>query len=383
MPLKHTICVVTSTRADYGLLYWLMKRIHESTLLKLELAVTGSHLSTKHGQTHKFIVADGFKINKKISILKGTGLKGVGQSAGLTLTKFTEYFSDLKPSAVVVLGDRYEILAVAQAATIALIPLIHLHGGEITEGANDDLFRHAITKLSSYHFTSNNQHRNRVIQMGEQPSHVKTVGALGIENIKKLKLLSKSELEEKYNIKFQKRIFLITFHPATLEKDSPELQFKNLLKTISRYKQTTFVISKANADAGGDGINMLIDEFANQNANILTSTSFGQINYLSLMKVADVIIGNSSSGIIEAPSLKTATVNIGSRQKGRMSAKSVINCDTKELSIKNAINKALKQKNKKRFENPYDHGSASGKIVSTLEKLDLTKLLPKKFYDIN
>ncbi len=381
MSSKKTICVVTSTRADYGLLFWLMKRIEASKLLRLELAVTGSHFSKTHGETYKFIEADGFIINKKIEILNGSDINSIGEAAGKAVSKFTNYFTEIQPAAVVVLGDRFEILAVAQAATISTIPLIHLHGGELTEGANDDQFRHAITKLSSFHFTSNAQHRVRVIQMGEQPKVVKTVGALGIENIKKLKLLSRAELEKKYDLKFNKQIFLITFHPATMEKGPPESQFKNLLKALSRCKETTFVISKANADAGGDKINKLIDEFATLNPNSLVSTSFGQLNYLSLMKVSDLIIGNSSSGIIEAPSLKTITVNIGSRQKGRMSAKSVIHCDANELSIIKGIDKALKHKDKTRFKNPYDHGSSSGKIVSILEKLDFTKLLPKRFYD--
>lgn len=382
MPNKKTICVVTSTRADYGLLFWLMKRIKESKVLRLELAVTGSHLSKSHGETYKFIEADDFTINKKIEILNGSDLKDIGEAAGKAVSKFTAYFTKVKPSALVILGDRFEILAVAQAAAISTIPLIHLHGGELTEGANDDLFRHAITKLSSFHFTSNAQHRNRVIQMGEQPRRVKTVGAFGIENIKKLKLLSKAELEKKFSLKFNKHIFLITFHPATMEKASPEQQFKNLLKALSHYKETTFIISKANADAGGDKINALIDEFAKHNQNCLASTSFGQLNYLSLMKASDVIIGNSSSGIIEAPSLKTITVNLGSRQKGRMRAKSVINCETNEHSIVIGINKALKQKGRARFKNPYDHGSSSEKVVSILEKTDFTTLLPKTFYDL-
>jgi GDP/UDP-N,N'-diacetylbacillosamine 2-epimerase (hydrolysing) len=383
MSLKQTICVVTSTRAEYGLLYWLMKSIRESNSLKLDLAVTGSHLSADHGNTYKFIESDGFRIDKKISILKSSGVKGVGKSSGVAISKFTEYFSELKPSAVLLLGDRYEILAIAQAAIITSIPLIHLHGGEITEGANDDLFRNAITKLSSYHFTSNIQHRNRVIQMGEQLSCVKVSGALGIENIRKLKLITKKELEKKYSIKFKKNIFLITFHPATLENKSPEKQFKELLNALVSFGETTFVISKANADNGGEKINEMIDQFSKQNSSSLVSASFGQINYLSLMKIADVVIGNSSSGIIEAPSLETPTVNIGTRQKGRMSAKSVIHCNDTEKEIITAILNAKKLKSKTAFKNPYDHGNSSEKIVRVLEKLEFNKLFPKKFYDLN
>src|SRR6218665_395300 len=225
MPLKKKICVVTSTRADYGLLYWLMKKIGESRLLELQLVVTGTHLSAAHGNTFKYIEADGFRIGKKIAILAGNDIAGIGGGAANTLKKFTAYFSEERPDAVVLLGDRFEIMAVAQSAAIAAIPVIHLHGGEVSEGANDDMFRHAITKLSSFHFTSNKQHRNRVIQMGEEPARVKVAGALGVENINKLALLSRSALEELYKIKFRKKIFLVTFHPATLEKESPEKQF--------------------------------------------------------------------------------------------------------------------------------------------------------------
>lgn len=383
MPRKKVICVVTSTRADYGLLSWLMKGIDKSTSLLLNLVVTGTHLSSEHGDTYKFIEADGFKIAKKIDILSGTGISGVGKTAAKALEQFTKYFESTKPDAVIVLGDRYEILAVAQAAGIAGIPVIHLHGGEISEGANDDLFRHAITKLSAFHFTSNKEHRKRVIQMGEQPSAVKVSGALGIENIRKLKLLSKKELGKLFGINFQKRVFLITFHPATMEKEKPETQFLNVLKAVSIFKDTTYIISKANADAGGEKINALIDRFSKENKNVLARHSFGQLNYLSLMKAADIIVGNSSSGIIEAPSLQTPTVNIGTRQKGRVAAESVYHSGTKEKEIINAISKALKNKTKTDFLNPYDHGNASTKIVAVLEKLNYTKLIPKKFYDLN
>lgn len=381
--VKKTISVVTSTRADYGLLFWLMKEIDKSQFLDLHLIVTGTHLSSDFGNTYQFIENDGFKINYKIDILSsGNNIEATGESAATALSKFTAYFAETKPYAVIVLGDRYEILAVAQAASIAIIPVIHLHGGEISEGANDDMFRHAITKLSCLHFTSCRQYRKRVIQMGEKPSTVKVVGALGIENIKKLKLLSRKDLENKFNIKFNKYIFLITFHPATMEKKSPENQFQNVLSAISTFNDTTFVISKANADAGGIKINKMIDGFCQLNQNTLCSHSFGQINYLSLMKIADVIIGNSSSGIIESPSLLTPTVNIGTRQKGRLCAESVLHSTTDKKDIIRKISEALKLKNKKMFYNPYDQGNSSLKIVKVLESINIESLLPKKFYDL-
>lgn len=381
---KKDICVVTSTRADYGLLFWMMKEIERSKTLRLNLVVTGTHLSKKFGSTVSFIKKDGFKIDKRINILSSkTGIQGLGETAGNVIKKFTDYFAAKNPAGVILLGDRFEILAVAQAAALIPIPVMHLHGGEITEGANDDMFRHAITKLSSFHFTSNSEHKKRVIQLGEHPSSVRISGALGIENINRLKLLTRQELEKNYKIKFKNKIFLVTFHPATMEKESSEKQFKNLLEALSLFTEATIVISKANADAGGNKINDLIDTYSKSNPGILASHSFGQLNYLSLMKAADVIIGNSSSGIIEAPSLGTPTVNIGTRQKGRLSAKSVLNCSTKASDIKKTIDKALRLVNKEHFENPYNYGNASHIIVRNLEKLNLEKLLPKKFYNLS
>jgi GDP/UDP-N,N'-diacetylbacillosamine 2-epimerase (hydrolysing) len=380
---KKNICVITSTRAEYGLLYWLMKEIENSSLLNLKMVVTGTHLSKQYGDTQKLIQADGFKNYTAIPVLAdGEGKKAVGLTAANTLNFFTEYFINEKPDAIVVLGDRFEILAMAQAAAISAVPVIHLHGGEITEGANDDMFRHAITKLSSFHFTSNREHRNRVIQLGEQPQRVKISGALGIENIKKLQLLNRAELENVLNVKFKEKIFLITFHPATLEKESVTSQFKEMINAISIFKNTSFVISKANADAGGSEINKLIDKFSKKNENVIASHSFGQLNYLSLMKLADAVIGNSSSGIIEAPSLYTPTVNIGSRQKGRARAASVIDCNPEKTSIVKAINKTLALRNRKMFKNPYDKGASSKKIVRAIEAINLAKLLPKKFHDL-
>jgi GDP/UDP-N,N'-diacetylbacillosamine 2-epimerase (hydrolysing) len=382
MAIKSKISIVTATRAEYGLLHWLMKRMRQSKVLTPEIVVTGAHLESEFGNTFQLIEKDGIRIYRKIKILEGEGRKGVGYAASNAVRGFIDYFTESRPSAVILLGDRYEILAIAQAAAISGTPVVHLHGGEISEGAQDDMFRHAITKLSCLHFTSNVQHKRRVIQLGETPSRVHVCGALGIENINHFRLLDRRELEKAYGIKFKQRIFLITFHPATLEKEAPKDQFGNLLNAILKFGDTTYIISKANADAGGSDINRMIESFRKKNTDCLAKDSFGQINYLSLMKIADLVIGNSSSGIIEAPSMLTATVNVGTRQKGRLSAKSVVSCGTTENEIKNAIDKALKIRELKKFKNPYDHGNSSQKIIATLEKTDFDKLLPKKFYDL-
>lgn len=353
------------------------------SIFTTELVVTGTHLQKEFADTYKLIEADGLKIAAKIRTnLSGKNENSIAKGASITLTKFTEYFSQTRPDAVMILGDRYEILSVAMSAVISNIPVIHIHGGEISEGAKDDLFRHAITKLSSLHFTSCDTHRKRVIQMGEQPARVKVSGAPGIDNIKNLKLKTKKELEIEFNSTFGKTIFLVTFHPATLEKTDPSTQVNELLKSLNQFKDASIFISGSNADEGGDRIQKLIDGFVMKNKRVIYRNSFGQLNYLSLIKIADVVIGNSSSGIIEAPSLRTPTVDIGSRQKGRTAAKSVIHCNTDQREITSAITKALKIKKKSLFKNPYDQGNAAEKIVNELHKTDLSKLLPKPFYDL-
>ena len=383
MSKRKKIAIVTSTRAEYGLLYPIIKKMKADANFTAELVVTGTHLQKEFGDTYKLIEADGLKIDAKIRTnLSGKNENSIAKGASITLTKFTEYFSQTRPDAVMILGDRYEILTVAMAAVISNIPVIHIHGGEISEGAKDDLFRHAITKLSSLHFTSCDTHRKRVIQMGEQPARVKVSGAPGIDNVKNLKLKTRQELEKEFDSTFGKTIFLVTFHPATMEKTDPSTQMNELLKSLNQFKDASIFISGSNADEGGDRIQKLIDGFVIQNKRVIYRNSFGQLNYLSLMKIADVVIGNSSSGIIEAPSLKTPTVDIGNRQKGRTAAKSVIHCKTSQREITSAIMKALKIKKASLFKNPYDQGNAAEKIVKELKRTDLEKLLPKTFYDL-
>jgi len=380
---RKKIAIVTSTRAEYGLLYPIIKKMKADANFTTELVVTGTHLQKEFGDTYNLIERDGLKIDAKIRTnLSGKNENSIAKGASITLTKFTEYFSQTRPDAVMILGDRYEILTVAMAAVISNIPVIHIHGGEISEGAKDDLFRHAITKLSSLHFTSCDTHRKRVIQMGEQPARVKVSGAPGIDNVKNLKLKTRQELEKEFDSTFGKTIFLVTFHPATMEKTDPSTQMNELLKSLNQFKDASIFISGSNADEGGDRIQKLIDGFVIQNKRVIYRNSFGQLNYLSLMKIADVVIGNSSSGIIEAPSLKTPTVDIGSRQKGRTAAKSVIHCKTNQREITSAITKALKIKKTSLFKNPYDQGNSAEKIVNELRKTDLEKLIPKIFYDL-
>lgn len=384
MSKRKKIAIVTSTRAEYGLLYPIIKKMKADANFTAELVVTGTHLQKEFGDTYKLIEADGLKIDAKIRTnLSGKSENTIAKGASETLVNFTEYFSQRRLDAVMILGDRYEILSVAMAAVISNTPVIHIHGGEISEGAKDDLFRHAITKLSSLHFTSCDTHRKRVIQMGEQPTRVKVSGAPGIDNVKTLKLKTRQELEKEFDSTFGKTIFLVTFHPATMEKTDPSTQMNELLKSLNQFKDASIFISGSNADEGGNRIQKLIDEFVKKNnKRVIYRDSFGQLNYLSLMKIADVVIGNSSSGIIEAPSLKTPTVDIGSRQKGRTAAKSVIHCKTNQREITSAITKALKIKKTSLFKNPYDQGNAAEKIVKELKRTDLEKLLPKTFYDL-
>lgn len=384
MSKTKKIAIVTSGRAEYGLLLPIIEKMNSDKKFITEIVVTGTHLQNEFGNTYQLIEADGFRIAAKISTgLSGKNENTIAKGAAATLTKFTEYFVKNRPDAVLILGDRYEILSVAMAAVITNIPVIHIHGGEISEGAKDDLFRHAITKLSNLHFTSCELHRKRVIQLGEQPSTVKVSGAPGIDNIKKLKLKTKAELEKQFNFSFSKTIFLVTFHPATMDMTEPSAQVKELLKALDQFKDASIFISGTNADAGGDRIQKQIDEFVKKNSKrVVYRDSFGQLNYLSLMKIADVVIGNSSSGIIEAPTLKTPTVDIGSRQKGRTSAKSVIHCKTNQREITSAITKALKIKKTSLFKNPYDQGNSAEKIVNELRKTDLEKLIPKIFHDL-
>ena len=380
------ICVVTSTRAEYGLLYWLLKEIKADSELKLQLIVTGMHLSPEFGLTYKEIEKE-FKIDKKIEILSSshTSLDICAEMA-IVYEKFAPALAELKPDILVLLGDRYEIFGLAGVASIMQIPIAHIHGGETTQGAFDEAFRHSITKMSHIHFAATNEYANRIIQLGEEPSRVFNVGGPGIENIKKLNLLNKDEFEKSIKFKLAKKNILITFHPVTLENSSAREQFNELLNALDELDDTNFIFTKANSDTDGDVINKMIDEYVSENSQkAVAFASLGQLRYLSAIKFVDIVLGNSSSGLLEVPSFKKATINIGDRQKGRARASSVIDVrpDKEEIlaAIKRAYSKEFEQTLKDTI-NPYDGGNPSKKMVKILKEIKLDGILKKKFYDI-
>jgi GDP/UDP-N,N'-diacetylbacillosamine 2-epimerase (hydrolysing) len=383
---KRKICVVTGTRAEYGLLYWLMKEIEADKELQLQLIATGMHLSPEFGLTYKEIEKN-FKIDKKIEMLLSSDTSiGISKSMGLAQISFAEAYEDLKPDIVVVLGDRYEIFSAVSAAMISKIPVAHLHGGEATEGLIDEPIRHSITKMSHLHFTATQEYKNRVIQLGEHPSRVFNVGGMGIENIKRLKLLNKKEFEKSIDFKLNKKNILVTFHPVTLENSTAKEQFQELLETIDELKDTNIIFTKANSDTDGRVINQMIDEYVAKNPyKSVGFTSLGQLRYLSALQYVDAMVGNSSSGLAEAPSFQIGTINIGDRQKGRIKANSVIDCKPNKVSIKKAFEKLYTEefeKLLKSVKNPYGNGCTSENIVKILKTVKLDDILKKSFFDI-
>ncbi|NQY21385.1 MAG: UDP-N-acetylglucosamine 2-epimerase (hydrolyzing) [Campylobacteraceae bacterium] len=384
--MKKKICIVTGTRAEYGLLFWLMKEIELDSYFELQIIVTGMHLSTEFGLTYKDIEKD-FHINKKIEMLLSSDTSiGISKSMGLAQISFSEAYEELNPDLLIVLGDRYEIFSAVSAAMISRIPICHLHGGEATEGLIDESIRHSITKMSHIHFTAANEYRNRVIQLGENPKFVFNVGGMGIENIKRLKLLNKDEFEESINFKLNKKNILVTFHPVTLEASSAKDQFQSLLDAIDKLVNTNIIFTKANSDTDGRIINDMIDKYVSENNNkSVCFQSLGQIRYLSALKYVDAMVGNSSSGLIEAPSFKIATIDIGDRQKGRIKAQSVLDISNSIDDISEAFNTIYSDKFKLSLinvTNPYGDGCASKKIIEILRNTNLSNILKKTFYDI-
>lgn len=380
------ICVVTGTRAEYGLLYWLMKEIETDPELELQLIVTGMHLSPEFGLTYKEIEKE-FTITKKIEMLLSSDTPvGISKSMGLAQISFAEYFEELRPDLLVVLGDRYEIFSAASAAMIARIPIAHLHGGETTEGAFDESIRHCITKMAYLHLTAAEEYRRRVIQLGEDPKRVFNVGGMGIENIKRLKLLSKQELEEAIGFRLAPKNLLVTFHPVTLEESTAKEQFQALLDAIDTLEEASIIFTKANSDTDGRIINQMIDEYTAKNPHKSAGfASLGQLRYLSALQFVDAVVGNSSSGLLEAPSFKIGTINIGDRQKGRIKAASVIDCAPTPSSIVQAFNQLYSdafQEQLKSVQNPYGEGMASSKVVEIIKNADVSTTLKKSFYDI-
>lgn len=383
------IGIMTGTRAEYGLLKSLMQEINKDNDLELYLIVSGMHLSPEFGMTYKEIEEDGFEINAKVEmLLSSDSPAGISKSIGLGVIGFADEFQRADLDMLILLGDRYEALSAAISAMVMRIPIAHLHGGELTEGAIDEGIRHSITKMSYLHFTSTEQYRSRVIQLGENPERVFYVGALGVENIKKINLMTKEELEKSIHFEIDENTVVVTYHPVTLENNTVEEQFLNLLKVLDRNPKIRMIFTKANADTNGRIVNELIDKYAAQNSERACAfMSLGQKRYLSALKYCRIVIGNSSSGIIEAPSFGKPIINIGDRQKGRICADSVINCGYTQQEIQQAMETALTEEfeNKARnCRNPYEKKNTAANIISVIKDYLLNDKikLKKGFYDI-
>lgn len=383
------IGIMTGTRAEYGLLKSLMQEINKDNDLELYLIVSGMHLSPEFGMTYKEIEEDGFEINAKVEmLLSSDSPAGISKSIGLGVIGFADEFQRADLDMLILLGDRYEALSAAICAMVMRIPIAHLHGGELTEGAIDEGIRHSITKMSYLHFTSTEQYRNRVIQLGENPERVFYVGALGVENIKKINLMTKEELEKSIHFEIDENTVVVTYHPVTLENNTVEEQFLNLLKVLDRNPKIRMIFTKANADTNGRIVNELIDKYAAQNSERACAfMSLGQKRYLSALKYCRIVIGNSSSGIIEAPSFGKPIINIGDRQKGRICADSVINCGYTQQEIQQAMETALTKEFENKASNcrnPYEKENTAANIISVIKDYLLNDKikLKKGFYDI-
>ena len=382
---KRKVCVVTGTRAEYGLLYWLMKEIQSDKDLQLQLIVTGMHLSSEFGLTYKEIEKN-FKIDKKVEMLLSSDtVLGISKSMGLAQISFSEAYEELSPDILIVLGDRYEIFSAVSSAMISRIPIAHISGGEVTEGVIDEAIRHSITKMSHLHFVSTEEYKNRVIQLGEHPNRVFNLGAIGIDNINKLKLFSKNEFLKSIDFSLNKKNILVTFHPVTLEKSTSKEQFQELLNSIDELEDTNIIFTKSNSDTDGRVINQMIDAYVSRNNNAVSFISMGQVRYLSALKFVDAVVGNSSSGLTEAPIFGIGTINIGDRQKGRINLVSVINCNPTKESISNAFNELYSERFQKALsivKSPYGNGGTSEKIKNIVKNFDLKNILKKSFYDV-
>ena len=381
------ICIFTSTRAEWGLQQGLAKLIRDAELLQLQLLVSGSHLSAKLGMTIDEIEAAGFQVDERVDILKFDDSPiGTCQTMGLALSAYGEALQRLSPDLIVILGDRYESFCLAAAAQVLRIPLAHIHGGETTEGAIDEAFRHSITKMAQIHFPSCEVYRNRVIQLGEDPTNVFNVGALGIENIRKIQCLTRAELEASLQFSLQAPFFLVTFHPVTLEHATAGLQLQQLFYALDRFPDHQIIFTKANADTEGQVINEMIDTYSASNPErCLAVASLGLKRYLSAMKICSAVVGNSSSGILEAPILKVPTVNIGDRQKGRLRVESILDCEADANAISQAIETALSERFRRLnrdLVHPSNQADTARSIVRRLEVVDLRDIIKKSFYGI-
>lgn len=381
------ICIITGSRAEYGLLSGLMSAIQKEEQLQLQIIVTNMHLSSEFGLTYKEIEKDGFYIDKKVQMLLSSDTaNATTKSVGLAIIGFADAYEDLQPDLIVLLGDRYEMLAAASAALFYKIPIAHIHGGEITEGAYDDSIRHAITKMSHLHFTSTETYRKRVIQLGEQPDSVFNVGALGVENMKRVNLLSKAELEKSINFGFGDQAILVTFHPVTLENQTSREQCENLLAILDEFNDYRIIFTQSNSDTDGRIIYNLINQFVQDHPKrSIVFPSLGLVRYLSAIQYVKAVVGNSSSGILEVPGFGIPSLNIGNRQKGRIAAKSVIHCGVQKEEIREGLLKALSEEHaviSKNVSNPYEKTGTTMAILDILKSYPLTNLIQKSFYNL-
>jgi GDP/UDP-N,N'-diacetylbacillosamine 2-epimerase (hydrolysing) len=384
--MNRKICIITGTRAEYGLLRWVMQGIKDDNELTLQIIATGMHLSPEFGLTYKAIEQDGFQIDRKVEMLTSSDTSvGIAKSMGLGLIGFADALHDLQPDLIVVLGDRFEIFSAVSAALVARIPVAHLHGGETTEGAFDEALRHSITKMSHLHFVAAEPYRQRVIQLGEQPDHVFLVGGLGIDNIKRLQLLDRTALETSLDFKLGVKNLLITFHPVTLETATAANQMQELLAALAQLKDTQLIFTLPNADTDGRALIEMVQNFVKQHPNARAYVSLGQLRYLSCIAQVDGVLGNSSSGLVEVPSFKKGTINIGDRQRGRLQADSVINCEPSQGGIASALTQLYSadfQMSLTEVINPYGEGGASAKVVNTLKHYPLEGIIKKTFHDL-
>jgi GDP/UDP-N,N'-diacetylbacillosamine 2-epimerase (hydrolysing) len=384
--MKRKICVVSGSRADYGLLRWVMQGIKDDPNLTLQVIVTGMHLSPTFGLTYKEIETDGLYIDYKIETLNSLDTPiDIAEAIAKGIAGCAKAFDKLKPDLIIVLGDRFEIFAAASAALVARIPIAHIHGGETTVGAFDEAIRHSISKMSLLHFVAAEEYRNRVIQIGENPNNVHLVGGLGVDAINKISLFPKRELEKQLGIQFLQRSLLVTFHPVTLEPETSENQMNELLSALSALRDVTLIFTLPNADTGGLKLIKIIEEFVLVNKNAFSFISLGHQLYLSCLKQVDGVIGNSSSGLTEVPSFKKGTINIGDRQKGRLQSASVINSEPIEENISNAINRLYSEEFQVSLQsviNPYGTGNASSRILEILRSDSLDLQVKKKFHDL-
>ncbi|MEJ8674900.1 UDP-N-acetylglucosamine 2-epimerase [Chromobacterium amazonense] len=384
--MSRKICIITGTRAEFGLLRWLMQEVQVSPGLELQIVATGMHLSPEFGLTYQEIEQAGFTIDAKVEmLLSADTATAVTKSMGLGLIGFADTYAHLAPDLIVVLGDRFEILAAATAALIAGIPVAHLHGGETTEGAFDEAIRHSVTKMSHLHFVAAEEYRRRVIQLGEQPERVFLVGGLGVDAIKRTTLLTREELEKSIDFKLAARNLMITFHPITLGNQSSAQQMSELLSALDKLQDINLIFTMPNADTGGRELSIMIEAFVARHKNARAYTSLGQLRYLSCLQYVDGVVGNSSSGLTEAPSMGIGTVNIGDRQKGRLSASSVIHCAPSQNSIHDAIARLYDSSYRLTLPqtvNPYGDGGASKRIVEILTNTPIGNLTKKSFFNI-